>query len=81
MPESNNLKIKFITEAGKSFTLNIGYASTELLAEGGDAAVQAVVNYVLQNQPFGITLDSVDSAKFVATTETDITVTAPPTGA
>lgn len=81
MPESNNLKIKFITEAGKSFTVNIAYANPALLEEGGDAKVQAVVNYILQNQPFDITLDSVDSAKFVATTETDVIVTAPPTGA
>lgn len=81
MPVSNNLKIKFITEAGKSFTLNIAYADPTLLEVGGDAKVQAVVNYVLANQPFDVTLDSVDSAKFVAMTETDVTVTAPPTGA
>lgn len=81
MAESNNLKIKFITEAGKSFTLNVSYADPALLEEGGPAAVQAVVDYVLEKQPFSITLASVDSAKFIATTETDITVSAPQTGA
>lgn len=75
MATGNVLKLKFITETGKSFTLSVSDAAPSLIEEGGEAAVEALVTHILTNQPFSVTLSSLESAKYVQTTETEIAVT------
>lgn len=75
MATGNVLKLKFITETGKSFTLSVSDAAPTLIEEGGVAAVEALVTHILTNQPFSVTLSSLESAKYVQTTETEIAVT------
>ena len=74
MATGNVLKLKFITETGKSFTLSVSDAAPALIEEGGEAAVEALVTHILAKQPFSVTLSSLESAKYVQTTETDIPV-------
>lgn len=74
MATGNVLKLKFITETGKSFTLSVSDAAPTLIEEGGETAVEALVTHILTNQPFSVTLSSLESAKYVQTTETDIPV-------
>ena len=55
------LTMKFLTDAGKSFSVNLNYAAPELWEEDGPDAIKTAVDYILDNQPFEADLVSVDS--------------------
>lgn len=73
MATENTLKLKFLTEAGSNFTLNITNASATLVETS--TPISTLVNYIIQQQPFTVVLTSLVSATLVATTETDIPLT------
>ena len=50
------VKLKFMTDAGKQFTVSMNYASPALLEEGGKALIDAAMAALMTNQPFGVTL-------------------------
>lgn len=69
------ISIVFLTETGKSFTVSMNYAAPTLAEPEGAAKVQAAVDYILENQPFAVTLASCDGAELIETTTTEITLT------
>ena len=70
---STTLKLKFLTEAGSNFTLNISDANEALITT--PTPVSTLANYILSTQPFSVVLASLVSATLVTTTETEIAVT------
>lgn len=70
---STTLKLKFLTEAGSNFTLNISDANEALITT--PAPISTLANYILSAQPFTVVLASLVSATLVSTTETEIVVT------
>lgn len=69
---STTLKLKFLTEAGSNFTLNISDANEALVTT--PTPVSTLANYILAQQPFSVTLASLVSATLVTTTEQEIAV-------
>ena len=70
---STTLKLKFLTEAGSNFTLNISDANEALITT--PTPVSTLANYILSAQPFAVVLASLVSATLVTTSETEIVVT------
>lgn len=70
---STTLKLKFLTEAGSNFTLNISDANEALVST--PTPVSTLANYILSAQPFSVVLASLVSATLVTTTEQEIAVT------
>ena len=70
----NKISFVFETETGKSFTVSLNYAAASI-PTSGSAAVKAFADYVIEKQPFSVTLTSCEGAEFIATTTTDIAVT------
>ena len=53
------VKLKFITETGKSFYVSMDYAAPTLAEPEGAAKVQAAVDLILEQQPFAVVLESI----------------------
>lgn len=70
----NKISFVFVTETGKSFTVSLNYAA-DTIPTSGTTLVQAFADYVLQNQPFSVTLTACEGAEYTETTTTDIAVT------
>lgn len=76
MAESiKKISIVFVTETGKSFTLSMNYAAPTLAEPEGAAKVQALVDFVLENQPFAVVLTACEGAELVETTTTEVPLT------
>lgn len=69
------ISIVFVTETGKSFTLSMNYAAPTLAEPEGAQKVQALVDFILENQPFAITLSACEGAELISTTTADIELT------
>lgn len=65
------VKLKFMTDAGKSFSVSMNYASAALLEEGGKALIDAAADAIMANQPFNVTLASKKGAEVI---DTNVTV-------
>ncbi len=59
------IKLKFLTDAGKPFNVSMNYADPALLEEGGDVAVEAAMDALIAQQPFGVTLVSAEGAELI----------------
>ena len=70
---ATTLKLKFLTEAGSNFTLNISDANEALVTT--PTPISTLVNYILSVQPFAVVLASLVSATLVTTSETEIVLT------
>jgi hypothetical protein len=66
------IKLKFLTDAGREFNVNMNYADPTLTEEGGAAKVQAAMDALIAQQPFGVTLASADGAELIDRTVVDI---------
>ena len=66
------IKLKFLTDAGKSFSVGMNYADPALAEEGGAALVQAAMDALMLQQPFGVTLAATDGAELIDRTVVDI---------
>ena len=66
------IKLKFLTDAGKSFNVSMNYADPALLEEGGAALVQSAMDALIAQQPFGVTLSSGDGAEIIDRTVVDV---------
>jgi len=66
------IKLKFITDAGKDFSVSMNYADPALLEEGGAALVQSAMDALIAQQPFGVTLAAVDGAELIDRTVVDV---------
>ncbi len=69
------VKMKFITETGKSFYISMDYAAPTLAEPEGAAKVQAAVDLILEQQPFAVTLVSCETAELIDRTSTEIELT------
>ncbi|OUO93446.1 DUF2922 family protein [Cloacibacillus sp. An23] len=69
------VKIKFVTDAGKSFYVSMDYAAPTLADPEGAAKVQAAVELILEQQPFAVVLASCESAELIDRTSTAIELT------
>ncbi|WP_303146853.1 DUF2922 family protein [uncultured Cloacibacillus sp.] len=69
------VKMKFITETGKSFYISMDYAAPTLADPEGAAKVQAAVDLILEQQPFAVTLVSCETAELIDRTSTAIELT------
>lgn len=67
------LVIGFKTEGGNTFSLSIAYAKPELTTDA--TPVDALITYILANQPFELTLASCLGADIIETTTTELTLT------
>lgn len=67
------LVIGFKTEGGNTFSLSMAYANPALITEA--TPVDALITYILANQPFELTLDSCLGADIVETTTTELNIT------
>ncbi|MEG1799716.1 MAG: DUF2922 family protein [Synergistaceae bacterium] len=65
------VKLKFMTDAGKSFSVSMNYASEALLEDGGKALLDAAADAVMANQPFNVTLAAKKGAEVI---DTNVTV-------
>ena len=70
------VKLKFMTDAGKQFTVSMNYASPALLEEGGKALIDAAMAALMTNQPFGVTLAVKNGAEVVDSNVTVIDIAA-----
>ena len=61
----NTIKLKFLTDAGKPFSVSMNYADPALLEEGGDVEVEAAMDALIAQQPFGVTLASAEGAELI----------------
>ena len=59
------VKLKFITETGKSFYVSMDYAAPTLTEPEGAAKVQAAVDLILEQQPFAVVLESCETAELI----------------
>ena len=66
------IKLKFITDAGKDFSVSMNYADPALLEEGGAALVQSAMDALIVQQPFGVTLATSDGAEIIDRTVVDV---------
>ncbi|MEA4871536.1 MAG: DUF2922 domain-containing protein [Synergistaceae bacterium] len=66
------IKLKFITDAGKDFSVSMNYADPALLEEGGAALVQSAMDALIAQQPFGVTLAAADGAELIDRTVVDV---------
>jgi len=66
------IKLKFLTDAGKAFSVSMNYADPALAEEGGAALVQAAMDALMLQQPFGVTLAATDGAELIDRTVVDI---------
>jgi len=66
------IKLKFITDAGKDFSVSMNYADPALLEEGGAALVQSAMDALIVQQPFGVTLAAADGAELIDRTVVDV---------
>ena len=66
------IKLKFITDGGKDFSVSMNYADPALLEEGGAALVQSAMDALIVQQPFGVTLAATDGAELIDRTVVDI---------
>lgn len=66
------IKLKFITDAGKDFSVSMNYADPALLEEGGAAMVQSAMDALIVQQPFGVTLAAADGAELIDRTVVDV---------
>ncbi len=64
------VKLKFMTDAGKSFSVSLNYAAPALLEEGGKALIDAAAEAIMVNQPFNVTLAAKKGAEVIDTTVT-----------
>ena len=69
------VKMKFITETGKSFYISMDYVAPTLAEPEGAAKVQAAVDLILEQQPFAVTLVSCETAELIDRTSTEIELT------
>ncbi len=69
------VKMKFITETGKSFYISMDYAAPTLAEPEGAAKVQAAADLILEKQPFAVTLVSCETAELIDRTSTEIELT------
>lgn len=69
------VKLKFITETGKSFYVSMDYAAPTLAEPEGVAKVQAAVDLILEQQPFAVVLESCETAELIDRTSTEIALT------
>ena len=69
------VKLKFITETGKSFYVSMDYAAPTLVEPEGAAKVQAAVDLILEQQPFAVVLESCETAELIDRTSTEIALT------
>lgn len=75
MESTKKISIVFTTETGKSFTVSMNYAAPTLAEPEGALKVQAAIDYILENQPFSVTLAACEGAELVETTTTAIDLT------
>jgi len=66
------IKLKFITDGGKDFSVSMNYAYPALLEEGGAALVQSAMDALIVQQPFGVTLAAADGAELIDRTVVDV---------
>jgi len=66
------IKLKFLTDTGKDFNVNMNYADPSLAEEGGAAKVQTAMDALIAQQPFGVTLASSEGAELIDRTVVDI---------
>ena len=66
------IKLKFITDGGKDFSVSMNYADPALLEEGGAALVQSAMDALIVQQPFGVTLAAADGAELIDRTVVDV---------
>lgn len=67
------LVVGFETEGGNTFSLSLTYALPELTTDA--SPVDALITYILTNQPFEVTLSSCLGADIIETTTTELTLT------
>lgn len=66
------VKLKFLTDVGKSFSVSMNYADPALLEEEGAEAVQAAMDELIAKQPFAVTLVSAEGAELIDRTVVDL---------
>ncbi len=66
------IKLKFITDGGKDFSVSMNYADPALLEEGGAALVQSAMDALIAQQPFGVTLAAADGAELIDRTVVEV---------
>ena len=70
------VKLKFMTDAGKQFTVSMNYDSPALLEEGGKALIDAAMAALMTNKPFGVSLAVKKGAEVVDSNVTVIDIAA-----
>ena len=70
-----SIKMKFITEAGKSLYVTMNYAAPALAEEGGAAKVQAAVDAIMAQQPFAQVVAKCESAELIDRNVTEVVLT------
>ena len=66
------IKLKFLTDAGKAFSVSMNYADPALLEEGGDVLVQSAMDALMTQQPFGVTLAATNGAEVIDRTVVEV---------
>ncbi|MEG1642083.1 MAG: DUF2922 domain-containing protein [Synergistaceae bacterium] len=66
------IKLKFLTDSGKSFNISMNYAADALSAEGGKKMIEDAMDAVLVQQPFVFTLGSKNGAELIERNVTEI---------
>ena len=66
------IKLKFLTDAGKAFSVSMNYADPALAEEGGAALVQSAMDALIIQQPFGVTLATSDGAEMIDRTVVEV---------
>lgn len=59
------IRLKFASETGKTFNLNLNYADPALAAATGEELIQNAAAVILRHQPFGETLTGFSGAELV----------------
>lgn len=63
--KSKNVRMRFISDEGKKFTLSMGYPNPALEEEGGSDLAQSVVDVVIDEQAMTRTIDECEAVEVV----------------
>ena len=69
---TKKLKMKFITDSGENFNVNLNYIKPNLAEGEGATLVNNAMNSIMTNQPFDRVLVGKNGAEIVETTTTDV---------
>lgn len=59
------IRLKFASETGKTFNVNLNYADPALATEAGKELIKNAAAVILEHQPFGETLMGFSGAELV----------------